>query len=390
MAIPYEILSVYGIQFKQLISGPAPVGRVLNYLKLIGNNKLKHKNGNRDLNLTNDIGSAWCTEFMVGLGLTTYVELPGTNVYPLYLTLDGSKLFDKIKNSKSFDESRNPRRAKDELLNYSRIAYNQLKEIFIKSPIYKNLFAYIINTQKNVFDKQGFYDEYFGFFKKYYTGEDYVINYNSNAATTGSNRVPSLVQFCMFFDLAQEKNGKIIFSISNDVPKTGGFVAITPDIQKDIQKEEKYNEIITRDLEEKYGIDGIVAREVVTRNNNVQRIFRNNLIFKYGLPCAVCNKDLDDVLIASHIKPAAICDVNEKADCENGLMLCALHDRLFDRLLITFDANDGKLKYASVLKDKLEDYQLRSDFYLNSKFLTNERKRYLKWHNDKFKEKNGY
>ena len=158
MAVPYEILSIYGIQFKQLISGPAPVGRVLNYVKLIGNNKLKHKNGNRDLSLTNDIGSAWCTEFMVGLGLANYVEVPETNIYPLYLTLEGSDLFNMIKNSPIFDESSNPNKAKEQLINYSRLAYNLLKEIFLKSPIYKNLYAYIKNTNISVFQKQIFYD----------------------------------------------------------------------------------------------------------------------------------------------------------------------------------------------------------------------------------------
>lgn len=390
MAIPYEILSIYGIQFKQLISGPAPVGRVLNYVKLIGNNKLKHKNGNRDLSLTNDIGSAWCTEFMVGLGLANYVEVPETNVYPLYLTLDGSNLFNMIKNSPIFDESSNSNKAKEQLINYSRLAYNLLKEIFLKSPIYKNLYAYIKNTNINEFPKQKFYDDYFGFFKKYYTGEDYVVNSNPNAATTGGNRVPSLVQFCVFFNLANESNGKITFNIAKEAPKNGGFVKITAEVKNDIQKEEKHNEIITRDLEEKYGVDGVVAREVVTRNSNVQRIFRNNLIVRYGLSCAICGKDIDDVLIASHIKPASICNVIEKADCENGLLLCALHDRLFDRLLITFDFHDGKIKYAKVLSDKLNEYQLSEDFHLDSKFLTNERMKYLKWHNEKFREKNGF
>lgn len=390
MAIPYEILSIYGIQFKQLISGPAPVGRVLNYVKLIGNNNLKHKNGNRDLNLTNNIGSAWCTEFMVGLGLASYVEIPGTNVYPLYLTFDGQSLFETLKTSPVFDESSNPKKAKEELLNYSQVAYNKLKEIFLKSPIYKNLYAYITNINKNSFAKQEFYDEYFGFFKKYYTGEDYIVNPNSNAATTGGNRVPSLVQFCLFFNLATETNGTIVFNILKEAPKNGGFVKITPEVQKDIQKEEKHNEIITKDLEEKYGVDGVVAREVVTRNSNVQRIFRNNLIVRYGLACAICAKDIDEVLIASHIKPASICNVVEKADCENGLLLCALHDRLFDRLLITFNCKNGKIKFAKILSDKLSEYQLDENFCLDSKFMTEERKKYLRWHNEKFKEKNGF
>ena len=41
----YVSLSAYGVELKNLISGPAPVGRILNYLNLAGNGLLKHKNG---------------------------------------------------------------------------------------------------------------------------------------------------------------------------------------------------------------------------------------------------------------------------------------------------------------------------------------------------------
>lgn len=390
MITRYELLSNYNIEFKQLISGPAPVGRVLNYVKLIGEGKLFHKNGNRDLNLTNNIGSAWCTEFMCGLGLCHYVVVPNSDKYPLYLTHEGNELYELLKNSPSFDEGSQIEKCRAQLKGYSSNAYEKLKEIFVNSIVCRNLYSFLVNMNQVEFDKNEFYDTYFGTFKRYYTHEDYIIGSNTKGATTGANRVPSLVQFCEFFDFVLVDKAKLLFYPEKFKHDNGNnkFIEITQKVHEEIKKEDEYNEIVVENLEDKYGINGVVAREVVTRNSNVQRIFRNNLIAKYGHKCAMCNKKIDEVLNASHIKPASICNVNEKADCENGLLLCALHDRLFDRMLITFDAKNGKLIYSDVLKNLLDEYQLSENFKLEDKFLTAERKAYLKWHNDEFSKKN--
>ena len=105
MATNYINLEDYGLEFKHIISGPAPVGRILNYLILIGRGILKHKNGNRDLHLTHNIGSAWCTEFMVGLGLAYYNDIGLKDSMPMALTADGEMLFSFIKDyPDKFDE----------------------------------------------------------------------------------------------------------------------------------------------------------------------------------------------------------------------------------------------------------------------------------------------
>ena len=150
----------------------------------------------------------------------------------------------------------------------------------------------------------------------------------------------------------------------------------------------KRNEKIVEDLVAKYGVNGTVAREMVIRNSEVQSLFRNNLFAKYGVRCAVCGKTIEKVLIASHIKPASLCDVIEKANCENGIVLCALHDKLFDRYLITFEEKAGKLKYSKILADKLQKYQLDEGFCLPSQYLTEERQAFLQHHNKAFCNKN--
>ena len=172
MNVVYENINLYGIQFKQLISGPAPVGRVLNYLKLAGEGKLKHRNGYRELTLINNVASAWCSEFMVGLGLVYYLDEGRVGIVDLKLTSIGKEIYDLIKNSEEFNENSNPARCSLQLKKHSLLAYNKLYECFKSSVVCRNLCKYILNNGTNRFDKYKFKDDYFGTFKLYYTGEE--------------------------------------------------------------------------------------------------------------------------------------------------------------------------------------------------------------------------
>lgn len=388
MKVDYIKLSEYKVSFKQLISGPAPVGRILNYVILTGKGVLKHKNGSRDLTLKDNIASAWCSEFMVGLGLVFYVEETGKTVYPLQLTENGKQLFSLIKDYKhSFNEDINPATCRTQLLSYSEPAYNLFYRIFKSSPVCINLCRYIQNSATNSFLKSNFKDDYFECFKVLYEGGVYN---RAARTTTGANRVPSLIQLCQFFHCAKETNTHFVFDYDELCKNNDSVTFIPVDTKKisELSKEDTKNEKIISDLISKYGIDGTVAREIVTRNSSVQELFRNNLIARYGCKCAICNKQLETVMVASHIVPASESNVIEKADCENGLLLCALHDKLFDRYLISFDFTTGKLIYAESLKDQLEEYQLSEDLVLEERFMTDERKDYLMKHNMAFYERN--
>jgi predicted restriction endonuclease len=70
--------------------------------------------------------------------------------------------------------------------------------------------------------------------------------------------------------------------------------------------------------------------------------YRTSLINKYNGKCIVTGIDVKKLLIASHIKPWSASNNNERVDTENGLLLSANMDRLFDGGLITFD-NEGKM-----------------------------------------------
>jgi predicted restriction endonuclease len=66
----------------------------------------------------------------------------------------------------------------------------------------------------------------------------------------------------------------------------------------------------------------------------VQRFFRDTVLASYNFNCALCRMSLPAMLNASHIIPWAV-DKHRRADPRNGMCLCVLHDRAFDRGLIT-------------------------------------------------------
>jgi hypothetical protein len=67
--------------------------------------------------------------------------------------------------------------------------------------------------------------------------------------------------------------------------------------------------------------------------------FREQLMKRWDKGCPVAGIVNADLLVASHIKPWKVCTNSERLDPNNGILLSALMDRLFDRGLITFADN---------------------------------------------------
>lgn len=106
--------------------------------------------------------------------------------------------------------------------------------------------------------------------------------------------------------------------------------------------------------------------------------FRQSLIEKYDGKCLVTGIDLTKLLIASHIKPWRISDNKERLSSENGLLLSANLDKLFDSGLITF-MNDGTLVSSSFINQKNRtklglnddikvDLKASSDMFINLEY----------------------
>lgn len=70
--------------------------------------------------------------------------------------------------------------------------------------------------------------------------------------------------------------------------------------------------------------------ESLVRLRRHQAFFRRTVLASYGATCCICELEIPDLLIASHIVPWS---ENEalRSDPTNGLCLCCSHDRAFDR-----------------------------------------------------------
>jgi putative restriction endonuclease len=79
-------------------------------------------------------------------------------------------------------------------------------------------------------------------------------------------------------------------------------------------------------------------RLVIATTRVNQSYFRNTLLDNYDHRCCVTGLALDPLLVASHIKPWSEADpITERLAPDNGLLLNALHDRAFDKGLMTID-----------------------------------------------------
>jgi putative restriction endonuclease len=78
-------------------------------------------------------------------------------------------------------------------------------------------------------------------------------------------------------------------------------------------------------------------RLTYTRERVNQNYFRYTLLENYDNRCCLTNISIEDLLVASHIKPWKDSTPTEKLDPANGLLLDALHDKAFDQGYITID-----------------------------------------------------
>lgn len=117
-------------------------------------------------------------------------------------------------------------------------------------------------------------------------------------------------------------------------------------------------------------------KEAVVKVRINQDKFREKLINKYK-KCCLCNVNMNELLVASHIKPQSISDANEKLDIHNGLLMCSNHDKLFDRGYISFD-DTGRILISERLDDNNRMYMnITAKMKID---ITEENIKYIKYH----------
>lgn len=122
-------------------------------------------------------------------------------------------------------------------------------------------------------------------------------------------------------------------------------------------------------------------RKAIIQARVGQGSFRKALIEKYHGTCLITGINLPKLLVASHIKPWSVSSNTERLSVENGLLLSATYDRLFDSGLITFDKS-GKIYISSIVcEDNMERLGLTKDARYDI-MPSNAMEEYLEYHNE--------
>jgi hypothetical protein len=171
-----------------------------------------------------------------------------------------------------------------------------------------------------------------------------------------------------------------LLSLLEEVGKAKYIIKEEPINDYELSVEANRLQMFHEELMEKYGEDGNVVHEMLkTRSSSLQTYFRDLLLKKYK-KCLLCDISDEEILIASHIKPSAASNVIEKGDLNNGLLLCPLHDKLFDKGYITFDSKTGELVLDKSVLDKKNLYRLDTSIrYVE--VINNEIENYMRYHN---------
>lgn len=206
---------------RYLISSPAPLGRILNYIKRI-------KSGQYKTSIRGIIGidnlDNWTVNFMIGLGL---IELPEESK-KYKLTDTGEEIYEIIKNEPLFIDNakegkKGMREIKAEFTRNKPEIYVKLKKIFLQSDPLKNLAIFFYNNNLTHIDKREFYEKYgklFGFKK------------------AGFNRITGAVQLAEFCDVLLENGGiKVYDPYYIDVVNYGEKLIIENEVRDKIKEE---------------------------------------------------------------------------------------------------------------------------------------------------------
>lgn len=122
-------------------------------------------------------------------------------------------------------------------------------------------------------------------------------------------------------------------------------------------------------------------KQAIVKARVGQGKFRANLFKKYDGKCLITGIDTPQLLIASHIKPWAVCSNEERLDVENGLLLSPNMDRLFDYGLMSF-TNKGEIILSSFVGNENAKRLLIEHHQVVDLKASDRLKYYLEYHRD--------
>ncbi len=122
-------------------------------------------------------------------------------------------------------------------------------------------------------------------------------------------------------------------------------------------------------------------RTAIVQSRVGQGQFRKQLMDKYRGSCVITGINHPNLLVASHIKPWAASNNQERLQVDNGLLLSATYDRLFDSGLITFDKN-GRIFLSSFIGAENEKKLHLQEGVQYPLLVNNKMQQFLEYHSD--------
>lgn len=191
--------------------------------------------------------------------------------------------------------------------------------------------------------------------------DDSIVIYGK---TYGNNSFEMVLIACTIGKLAQEEGKKVYFyQVKDNLGRDGTENKDAKPITKDnIKIMKAFNIEVFDELKDGENNPDIPLEEKKDSRNQLE--FMKNLMNKFGSTdekkCYLCDCAIQKLIIASHIQ--RVCDINKLSvpfaekrkkavDADNGLWLCANHDKLFEYGLIYFEGD--KL----VISDKVTEQE---------------------------------
>jgi len=126
-------------------------------------------------------------------------------------------------------------------------------------------------------------------------------------------------------------------------------------------------------------------REAIIKARVNQSFFRKSVIASYDFRCCITGLAVPELLVAGHIIPWSI-GMEHRTNPSNGLSLNALHDKAFDKGLMTI-STDYKIKFSRLLLKKVSKSEADNFFlpyqnkYINLPQKFHPMRDFLEYHN---------
>ncbi|RJQ49927.1 MAG: HNH endonuclease [Nitrospiraceae bacterium] len=148
-------------------------------------------------------------------------------------------------------------------------------------------------------------------------------------------------------------------------------------VYSSLQEEQDDFSIISRPI-------GLTEKRSTVLTRLVQSFFRRAVLSSYESSCCICGTDIAQLLVASHIIPWSE-SKGIRTDPENGLCLCALHDKAFDRGLISLNTS-LEILVSPVIKKTRSIFVRQAIIDFEDKKIISPKRfmpktEYIEWHN---------